>query len=101
MDNNKTYSLDSVIDEVVGEVGTPKRDRFEERIKIELLGKKIKEVRKQRKLTQEQLGELVGVQKAQISKIENSTLNVGLSTIYKVFEALDAEVSFSVNYSFK
>ncbi|MGS4345938.1 helix-turn-helix domain-containing protein [Myroides odoratus] len=101
MEPNKTYSLDSIIDEVIGTVGTPKRDHFEEKIKIELLGKKIREVRKQRNLTQEQLGKLIGVQKSQISKIENSTLNVGLNTIYKVFEALDAEISFTVDYSFK
>lgn len=70
------------------------------KIKIELIGKKIKEVRQEKKMTQEELGKLVGVQIAQISKIENSTLNVGLNTIYKVFEALGADISFSVAYNF-
>lgn len=36
---NKTYSLDSVIDEVIGKIGTPKRNRFEKRIKTYLLKK--------------------------------------------------------------
>jgi HTH-type transcriptional regulator / antitoxin HipB len=47
-------------------------------------------------LTQEELGELVGVKKAQISKIENSTTDARLTTILKVFEALGAKVNFNV-----
>ncbi len=47
-------------------------------------------------LTQEELGELVGVKKAQISKIENSMTDARFSTILKVFEALGARVSFNI-----
>ena len=47
-------------------------------------------------MTQEQLGELVGVKKAQISKIENSTTDARFSTIMKVFEVLGANVKFNV-----
>lgn len=53
-------------------------------------------VRKERKLTQEQLGELIGVQKSQISKLERNTKNVTIETILKVFRALKANVKFSV-----
>ncbi len=52
--------------------------------------------RQERNLTQEQLGQLVGVQKAQISKLENSTNNATIDTILKVFKALKAEISFNV-----
>lgn len=48
----------------------------------------------ERHLTQQQLGELVGVQKAQISKIENSVKNARFETRLKVFDALRAKVSF-------
>ncbi|MEI2420507.1 helix-turn-helix transcriptional regulator, partial [Arthrospira platensis SPKY2] len=51
---------------------------------------------KERNLTQEQLGELVGVKKAQISKIENSATDARFSTILKVFEVLGAKVKFDV-----
>jgi len=61
-----------------------------------LLGHAIKQARHQRKLTQEQLGELVGVQKAQISKLEHSITKARLDTILKVFDALGAKVNFSV-----
>ena len=92
----KTYSLEELIDKHIGKRGTPKREAFENELKIDLLGQAIKQARKDRHLTQAQLGELVGVQKAQISKIENSVKNARFETILKVFEALGAKVNFSV-----
>lgn len=95
-DKFKTVSLDSMIDKHVGKIGTKKRDAFENELRIDLLGQAIKQARQERQLTQEQLGELVGVQKAQISKIENSVKNARFETILKVFEALGAKVNFNV-----
>ena len=68
----KTVSLDTMIDKHIGKVGTERRDAFENELRIDLLGRAIKQARQERNLTQAQLGELVGVQKAQISKIENN-----------------------------
>ena len=56
-------------------------------MRIDLHGQTIKQLRKEQNLTQEQLGEIVGVQKAQISKIENSIKNARFETILKVFYA--------------
>jgi HTH-type transcriptional regulator/antitoxin HipB len=92
----KTVSLDKMIDKHIGKPGTLKRDAFENELRIDLLGQAIKQARQERNLTQEQLGELVGVQKSQISKIENSVKNARLETIMKVFEALGAKVNFNV-----
>lgn len=92
----KTYSMDEVMNKHIGQVGTPKRDAFEEELRLDLLGKAIKEARLQRNLTQQQLGEMVGVQKAQISKLENSLTDARFDTVMKVFKALNAKVSFSV-----
>ena len=92
----KTYSLDEVTDKFVGKKGTTNRENFENELKIDLIGQTIKQIRKERNLTQEQLGELVGVKKAQISKIENSTTDARFTTILKVFEALGAKVNFNV-----
>lgn len=39
---------------------------------LDLLGEAIKQDSKERRLTQEELGQLIGVNKSQISKIENS-----------------------------
>ena len=95
-DKFKTVSLESMIDKHIGKIGTPRRDAFENELRIDLLGEAIKQARKEQNLTQEQLGELVGVQKAQISKIENSVKNARLETILKVFDALGAKVNFNV-----
>lgn len=92
----KTYSLEELTDKYVGKKGTKKRDTFENELRLELLGQTIKQVRKERNLTQEQLGELVGVKKSQISKIENSLTDARLDTILKVFKALNAKVKFNV-----
>ena len=85
-----------MIDKHIGEIGTPRRDAFENELRIELLGQAIKQARLDRNLTQQQLGELVGVQKAQISKLENSITNARFETILKVFSALGAKVNFNV-----
>ena len=92
----KTVSIDTMIDKHIGKIGTEKREAFENELKIDLLGQAIKQARQDRNLTQAQLGELVGVQKAQISKIENSVKNARFETILKVFEALGAKVNFKV-----
>jgi len=93
---SKKMTLDQIKDKHLGEIGTPDRDRYEFDLKIEILGEMIKAVRKERNLTQEELGKLIGVQKAQISKLERNTKNVTLDTILKVFEALQAKIKFSV-----
>lgn len=95
-DKFKTVPLDKMIDKHVGKRGTKRRDAFENELRIDLLGQAIKQARQERHLTQEQLGELVGVQKAQISKIENSVKNARFETILKVFDALGAKVNFNV-----
>jgi predicted transcriptional regulator len=92
----KTYSLEVLTDKYIGKRGTPKRERFENELRLESLGEAIRKARKAKNLTQEQLGELVGVQKSQIAKIENSTTDARFSTILRVFDALNAKVNFTV-----
>jgi HTH-type transcriptional regulator / antitoxin HipB len=92
----KTYTLDQIKDEMIGKQGTPIRDEYEFELNLELLGEMIRATRLKRNLTQEQLGELVGVQKAQISKLEKSANNVTVETILKIFNALKAKVNFRI-----
>ena len=91
----KTHTLEELTDKYIGKIGTPKRDAFENELRLDLIGHAIKEARKERNLTQEQLGELVGVKKAQISKIENNATDARFATILKVFKALDAKINFN------
>ena len=95
-DELKSYSLEEIKDELIGKVGSEERDDYEYELKMEVLGKMIKTARLHRNLTQEQLGKLIGVQKAQISKLESSSNSATIDTIMKVFKALKAEVNFNV-----
>jgi HTH-type transcriptional regulator/antitoxin HipB len=92
----KLYSLDEITDEFIGKPGTPKRDAFEYELRLDIIGEAIKQARKERHLTQEELGRLVGVKKAQISKIENSLTDARFDTIIKVFKALNAKINFNI-----
>ena len=92
----KSITLSELKDKTLGKVGTPKRDTYEQELRVEILAEQIKQLRIERKLTQEQLGELVGVQRAQISKMENNTGNVTISTLMKIFGALKAKVTFEI-----
>ncbi len=92
----KTYSLDEVKNKLLGKKGTSKRDAYENELRLDLLGETIRQTRIQRNLTQEQLGLLVGVQKAQISKIENNFKDARISTILKVFDALQTKIILTV-----
>lgn len=92
----KMMTLDQVKDKHIGKVGTQDRDKYDIDLQMDVLGEMIKTVRKERKLTQEQLGELIGVQKSQISKLERNMKNVTLETILRVFNALKANIKLSV-----
>ena len=92
----KAYTLDQVQDKLIGKIGTPKRDIFEYELQMDLIGKAIKQTRQERNLTQEELGKLIGVQKAQISRLENNASNVTIDTLIKVFTALKANIKLQV-----
>ena len=85
-------SLDVLTDEVFGKVGTSKRDAMEKQLKEEVnayfVGETIRKMRQDQNLTQEELGERVGVQKAQISRLEKGKSLITLPTMSRIFQAL-------------
>ena len=93
----KTYTFDEVKGQVMGVIGTPRRDEFELELKFGLLGDMIKVARKERNLTQKEFAESIGVQKLAISRIEKNAGNVSIPTFLKVFTALRAKVNFKVS----
>jgi HTH-type transcriptional regulator / antitoxin HipB len=92
----KIYTLDEVQDTLIGKKGTPDRDVFEYELQMDLIGKAIRQTRQERHLTQAELGKLIGVQKAQISRIENNASNVTIDTLMRVFRALKAHATLRV-----
>lgn len=87
----KYTTLDELEDKYIGKVGTPRRDAYEQSLQEEIqayhIGEAIKQARLKQELTQEQLGEKMGVQRAQVSKIESGR-NLTFSTIARAFKAL-------------
>ncbi len=94
--NLKIYTLDQAKDKYIGKLGSEKRDKYEYELRLDLLGEMIKRTRKERNLTQTELGDMIGVQKSQISRIERNAKNVTIETILRVFGALKAKVNFNV-----
>lgn len=90
--NMKIYTEEEALDKLVGKKGTSRRDKLEADIDNFLIGEAIREARTKKGLTQEQLGELIGVQRAQISKIESGK-SITYSTIVKVFKAMGAKTA--------
>jgi len=96
MGKMKTYSLSEMEDKYIGKEGTKERDEYEYELRMDLLGQMIRTTRKEKKLTQEKLGKLIGVNKSQISKLENNANSATIETIIRVFKALKAEINFNV-----
>lgn len=95
MEEKKWYTLDEITDKYIGAKGTPERESFDADVEAALIGASIKSARKANNLTQAQLGERVGVQAAQISKIESGR-NLTISTIVRVLKALGLSAEFSI-----
>lgn len=88
----KLIPADDMKDKLWGKRGTPKREAMENQLKEEVnayfVGEAIRKARLAQKLTQEELGELIGVQRAQISKLEKGKSVITLPTMSRVFKAL-------------
>jgi len=95
----KTYTLDEVKDEFIGKAGTPERDQYEQSLKEELqayhIGEAIRQARIAKNLTQEQLGEKVGVQKSQISRLERGK-SITLSSLMRLFSAMEIPLTLDM-----
>jgi DNA-binding XRE family transcriptional regulator len=92
----KTYTLEEVTDKYIGKKGTPKREQFETELRLDTIAHTIKQAREESNLTQEELGELIGVQKSQISILESDLRNVSFELVLKVFKALSSKISFKI-----
>lgn len=92
MEQMKLIPADDMKDKLWGKRGTPEREAMENQLKEEVnayfVGEVIRKARLAQKLTQEELGELIGVQRAQISKLEKGKSVITLPTMSRVFKAL-------------
>lgn len=92
--SKKYYTEEEILDEFIGEEGTPHREEFEAKLQQEIreykIGEAIRHIRKRQGLTQEQLGERMGVKKAQISRLESGK-SITYDSIRRVFQSLGSK----------
>ncbi|MDE7349497.1 MAG: helix-turn-helix domain-containing protein [Muribaculaceae bacterium] len=92
----KTYTQEEMLDRTLGIKGTPVRDEYGAKVDDYLVGLAIRRAREAQNLTQQQLGERIGVQRSRICSIERGS-NLRLSTIRRVFSALGMEVKLDIS----
>ena len=94
----KIFSFEEILNEDIGRKGTPARDAFDSEVETAVqayhIGEAIKQARKEKNLTQAQLGDLMGVRRAQVSKIESGK-NLTFSTIARAFKAMEIPASLA------
>ena len=95
----KLYTLDELMDRDIGPIGTPKRDAFERKLADELpayhVGEAIKKAREAQSLTQAELGERMGVQRAQVCRIESGK-SITLASMMRAFKAMGVQVALDM-----
>lgn len=60
--------------------------------KIHLVGSRIRELRKGRRLTQTELSEKIGVAQSDLSRMEQGEYKVGLDTLFKILQVFDLKM---------
>ncbi len=80
------YTMNDIKDQVVGKVGTAKRDDMERELTNFRIGLQIRNARKAKNMTQKQLAEKIGKERSFISKIETAGANLTLNTLYDIVE---------------
>ena len=82
----RAKNYDELLDIKYGKIGTRKRDEFETKTQYFVISEMLKEARKDTNMTQEQLADKVGTKKSYISRLENGSCDIQLSTLYRIFE---------------
>jgi transcriptional regulator with XRE-family HTH domain len=60
--------------------------------KISLVGSRIRELRKGRRLTQTELSERIGIAQSDLSRMEQGEYKVGLDTLFKILQVFDLKM---------
>lgn len=92
----KIYTQEEMLERTLGKRGTAAREEYEAQVEDYLVGLAIRQAREAQNLTQEELGQRIGVQRARISSIEKGA-NLRLSTLRRIFKALNLEVKLDIS----
>jgi DNA-binding XRE family transcriptional regulator len=96
--NMDTKSWKEIKDTVYGKKGTKRRDELERDFESFKIGMLLRNAREEKKLTQEQLGELIDKKRTYISRVENNGSNLTLKTLYDIVEkGLGGKVEITIS----
>jgi HTH-type transcriptional regulator / antitoxin HipB len=84
--NKNITTFDELLDKKYGKPGAQKREKWEQEFEAFRLGVLIEEARKKLNLTQEELADKCGTNKAYISRIENNASDIRLSTLMRIIQ---------------
>jgi len=85
-DPKNITTLDEILDNKYGKRGNAKREKWEQEFEAFKLGVLLEEARIKLNMTQEELAEKCGTNKAYISRIENNASDIRLSTLMRIIQ---------------
>ncbi len=83
---SKITTLDQILDKKYGKKGRQKREQWEQQFEAFRLGVLLEEARTKLGMTQEELADKCGTNKSYISRIENNSSDIRLSTLMKIIQ---------------
>jgi len=93
----ETKSWKEIKDTVYGKKGTERRDELERDFESFKIGLLLRNAREEKRLTQEQLGDLIDKKRTYISRVENNGSNLTLKTLFDIVEkGLGGKVNISI-----
>lgn len=93
----KTKAWTEIKDSVYGEKGTERRDDLERDFESFKIGLLLKKAREEKRLTQQELGNIVDKKRTYISRIENNGSNLTIKTLFDIVEkGLGGKVNITI-----
>lgn len=97
--NNDLKPWSEIKNNVYGPIGTQRRDDLERDAESFKIGLMLKQARESKKLTQEQLGQIIDKKRTYISRVENDGSNITLNTLFEIVEkGLGGKVKISLEF---
>ena len=95
VNNNLLTSVDDIMDNLYGKVGTPEREQFRREAYAYCMGQVILDARKSEKVTQAELAKRIGANKSYISRIEKGDIEPGVGTFYRIIDSLGLRIEIT------
>lgn len=98
---NKEYprTIGEHFDKKYGKPGTDQRTAFEERAEAYMIAEMVRDARKQAHMTQKELADKLSTKRSYISRIENASGDIRLSTLRKIVEeGLGGKLRISIDW---